>query len=384
MLKTKIKGLKTKIGEIRADVSTQVAAAKEKANAGDIAAAKEIKEKIDALKAEVSTLENELETLEALDSMDEEEERGEERGMSKKKNIIKPNSQETEGFERFIRTKGTETRDLDTSSGAVFVPKNVVNEVLELKEHDVDLSALATNQPVSSKSGSFPVAKRNAGVLLTKAELAEIADLDEEMFIDVEYSIETRAGKIALSNELIDDAAVDVVGYVKKQLRRIVKNTNNANVIAKLKTFKKVAAASIDDLKKIHNVELDPALEKTIVTNQDGYNHLDTLKDTDGRYLLQNDLTAPSGKSLFGAPIHVVSNKVLPNAGTVAKPLYPIFMGDMIEAVAIFTRAQIEVQWEKFDTYSQGLAIVLRNDYQQVDPDAARYIEFNPEVVPAG
>lgn len=39
-------------------------------------------------------------------------------------------------------------------------------------------------------------------MLATKAELAEIGDIDAEMFTSVDYKVETRAGKIALSNEV--------------------------------------------------------------------------------------------------------------------------------------------------------------------------------------
>ncbi len=43
-------------------------------------------------------------------------------------------------------------------------------------------------------------------------------------------------------------------------------------------------------------------------------------------------------------------------------------------------RNQVTTQWEKFDYYSQGLAVIVRNDYQVIDPDASRYIEFTPAV----
>lgn len=387
MLDEKIIGLKKKIAETREQMNTQIEEAKAKAEGGDVAAAKEIKSKIDELKLQITTLEDELTTLEDVKSLEPEDLSKDKEGETRSrggKTIISPEQKEVEGFEKFIRTKGAETRDLNTTTGGVFVPKDVVNAVFELKESDVELSSLATVQPVSTKSGSFPVARRHAGVLKTKAELAAMEDVSEELFIDVEYNIETRAGKIALSNELIEDSAVNVVEHVKKQLRRLIKNTNNVNVIEKLKTFTKVTASTVDDLKKVHNVDLDPALEQVVITNQSGFNYLDTLKDADGNYLLQPNLSTPTGKGLFGAPIHVISDKLLPNVGTKGVPPYPIFMGDIEEAVAIFNRKQIEVQWEKFDSYSQGLAIVLRNDYQKVDAEAARYIELTPPVVPAG
>jgi HK97 family phage major capsid protein len=214
--------------------------------------------------------------------------------------------------------------------------------------------------------------------LATKDELADIADVAGDMFIDVEWDVQTRAGKIALSNELIEDSAIDVVEEVKKQLQRMVVNTNNQNIINLLKGFTKVSATTLDDVKKVFNVDLDPALNKQVIVNQSAFNYLDTLKDVDGRYILQPDLKASSGKSLLGAEVIVVSDALLANGGTQSSPKYPIIVGDFEESVAVFNRNQITAEWQKFDSYSQGLSVVVRNDYKVVDPDATRYIELTP------
>ena len=63
--------------------------------------------------------------------------------------------------------------------------------------------------------------------MATKEELADIADVDANMFEDVPFDVKTRAGKIALSNEIIDDSAVDIVSEVKNQLQKLVDNTDN-------------------------------------------------------------------------------------------------------------------------------------------------------------
>lgn len=80
----------------------------------------------------------------------------------------------------------------------------------------------------------------------------------------------------------------------------------------------------MDDLKQLYNVALDPALNKMVILNQSGYYHLDTLKDSDGRYILQPDVTAPSGKSLFGMPVVLIADTLFanPKAGT-----FPMIMG---------------------------------------------------------
>lgn len=291
------------------------------------------------------------------------------------KTIIDTTNTETRAYEDFIRSKGEQRDGLTTTTAGAVVPKEVINDVLDLKQAEYDLAKYVTVKNVGTPVGTYPVALINNGVLATKEELAEIGDIDAEMFKGVDYKVATRAGKIYLSDELVDDSEVNIVAEVKAQLKKLVQNTNNSEIIKKLLAFKKITAASLDDLKRVFNVELDPALTLAVITNQDGFNYLDTLKDSEGRYLLQPNITAPSGKQLFGAPVIVVSNKIL---ATPASGALPLVVGDMAQAVFLAQKSQVETNWEKFDSYSQGLAVVIRNDYEVIDEDAARYIELTP------
>ncbi|WP_207940164.1 HK97 family phage major capsid protein [Enterococcus sp. DIV2402] len=274
---------------------------------------------------------------------------------------------QTDDFENYIRTQGTELRGLDTANGSAVVPVEVATDVLELKDTQADLTKYVTSQTVGTGKGRFPIARRSRSILATKTELAEIAEINEPLFIDVEYACETRIGQIALSNELIEDAVIDVVGYAKKQMQRMVTNTNNKGVIDVISAFSKKVANGIDELKRVINVDLDPELDLKIVLNQDAYNYIDTLKDTQGRYLLQDAIAFESGKSLFGKEVIVVSNKV---ASTPSTSKGFVFVGDLQEAVAYFKRTEITAEWEKFDAYSKGLAVGVRSDYKQIDAEA--------------
>lgn len=276
-------------------------------------------------------------------------------------------------FENYIRSRG-ETRDGLTTKGAeAVIPEEVVTPVLELKNSQYNLANYATVKTVGTGSGYYPIATRyNTATLATKEELAEIGDVDANMFENVKFETKTRAGKIALSNEIVDDAEVDIVAEVKNQLQKLVDNTDNAEIIKVLQgdTFQKKNVTNVDDLKKVFNVDLDPALQgtSTWLVNQSAFQVLDTLKDNEGRYLLQPDVTAPSGFSLLGQPVVKISNKFLPDN---SDGTHPMILGDIAEAVAVFRRNQVTAQWDKFDMYSQGLSVVVRNDYQPISADAA-------------
>lgn len=340
------------------ELNALLADKKEEAKAEDTKAKAETKEEIDEVeKDEVEKIEEE-----------KEEKRSELKTM---KEIKAFNA--VDDFEGYIRSQGMELRGLDTTSGAILVPVEISTSVLELKDGLVDLSAYVTKEAVGTGQGKFPVAKRAKAILATKAELAEIASIDEPLFNEVEYKVETRIGQISFSNELIEDSEIDVVAYAKRQMQRMVTNTNNKNIMTVLNSFAKVDATNSDELKRVCNVDLDPELDLKIILNQDAYQAIDTLKDAQGRYLLQDSIAVSSGKVLFGKEVIVVSNTVAP---TPKDTTGFIFCGDLKESVFMAQRNSIEAEWQKFDNYSKGLSVGLRSDYKKIDADAGKLVNF--------
>lgn len=298
-----------------------------------------------------------------------------EENVKMEKTLIDNTQTEIRAYEDYIRSRGEERDGITTVNAAAVVPTEVIGEVFDLKRSNYNLAQYATVKTVSNGQGQYPVATNQQATLATKEELAEITDVDADMFTQVDYKVETRAGKIALSNELVEDSEVPIIQEVKDQLAKLVENTDNKHIMDLLKTFTKKSIGTLDELKQVTNVVLDPVLDKTVILNQSSYNHLDTLKDSDGRYILQPDVTAQSGKSLFGMPVVIVSDKLManPKAGT-----FPIIIGDIAQSVFVARRNQVTTQWEKFDYYSQGLAVIVRNDYKVIDKDASVYVELTP------
>jgi len=62
-----------------------------------------------------------------------------------------------------------------------------------------------------------------------------------------------------------------------------------------------------------------------------------------------------------------LSDAVLPN---VAAGQFTMYVSDLSETIAIFRRNQVTTKWTQFDSYSQGLAVMLRNDYEFIDNTA--------------
>lgn len=272
---------------------------------------------------------------------------------------------ELRSFENYVKSRGEVRDGLTTVAGAPLVPNDIIHPIFYAKENSVDLASYVNKKSVSTKSGSYPIAKNNNAILATKQELADIVDVDAGITA-IDFNVTTKAGKIYLSSELVADSNFNVESEVKAQLERLVINTNNKNIMDLLNKLEAKTATGLDGIKHIYNVALDPSLEKMIIVNQTSFDYLDTLKDTDGRYLLQYSVADPTQSTLFGSKIVVVPDTVLkPVEGEV-----DMFMGSLFDYVALFQRDEVMASWTNFDQYSEGLSILLRNDYQVVD-DAA-------------
>lgn len=293
--------------------------------------------------------------------------KGEKQDMTKQ-TIINPADQgETRSFDNYVRSQG-ETRDgLSTDGNGVLIPSEIITPIFQSKKNSNRLSDYATVKQVSVGQGSYPIAGNDPSkVLATKAENAAIGDADPEV-TGIEFKTQTRAGRVFLSQELVDDNAINFSAEIQAQMQKLVDNTDNAQIVAKLKTLTPVVVKDVDGIKQAKNTKLDPSLQPVVVVNQSAFNWLDTQKDSEGRYLMSEDIQAPTGKALFGLPVVELSDAVLPN---VAAGQFTMFIGDLSETIAVFRRNQVTTKWQQFDSYSQGLAIMLRNDYEFIDKTA--------------
>lgn len=302
------------------------------------------------------------------------QQKGEKQDMTKQ-TIIDPQEQgETRSFDNYVRSQG-ETRDgLSTDGNGVLIPSEIITPIFQSKKGTNRLSDYATVKQVSVGQGSYPIAGNDPSkVLATKAENAAIGDVDPEV-TGVEFKTETRAGKVYLSQELVDDNAINFSAEIQAQMQKLVDNTDNAQIVAKLKTLTPTVVKDIDGIKQAKNTQLDPSLQPIVIVNQSAFNWLDTQKDSEGRYLMSEDIQAPTGRALFGLPVVELSDTVLPNAGD---GQFTMFIGDLAETIAVFRRNQVTTKWTQFDSYSQGLAIMLRNDYEFIDKTATVALTIN-------
>ncbi|WP_171333455.1 phage major capsid protein [Enterococcus cecorum] len=348
--------------------------------------ADELTKQLDEVNAEIKALEEEKQKLEdELAAIEEDEQPKEEtseaeRGVQQmtKRETIK-NTEEVTYQERakkaingYVRKQERAVTGFKTTDGEVLIPEELL-QAYKKPIDQVDLKQYVKTVKVNSKSGKMPIIKRSEGVMNTVAELAENPELAKPTFDEIAYDIDTYRGYIPVSQEVIDDADYDVTGLVAEAINDQTLNTTNKAITNVVKTLTPKEVTGVDGLKDLINKDIKKVYNVKLYVSASLYAALDKLKDKNGRYLLQDSITAASGKMLLGKEVVVLDDVVI---GTSANDMVG-FVGDLAAAVTYFDRVQTTVRWTDNEIYGQLLSGVTRFDVQKVDTDAGFYITYS-------
>lgn len=309
------------------------------------------------------------------------------KGLRRKNISSEERSIITEYEKRAVMHEGGATGQVDGDSSLI-VPQDIQTRIHEVTRQFVDLSQFVTVENVTALSGSRVIeADAEFTPFPVVEEYAEIQLMDNPKFRPLSYKVVKRGGILPLTNELLADSDQNVIRYVSQWIGKKSVATRNSLVINQLNTLTKTAMADFDAVRTAINVTLDPAiaLSSLILTNQDGFNYLDGLKDANGRYLLQDDITRPGGKMIKGKQVVVVNNRLLASdtvAGTA-----PIVVGNLKELIVLFSRKFYELASTKeggdaFKRDTTDLRALMRDDIKTWDAKAAVFgnLDITPTV----
>lgn len=304
-----------------------------------------------------------------IDKKDKEEKRSMEVILNDKKETY------TRSINQFIRTKGEKRDGLTTVGAEAVIPVDRITKPEKQPETVVDLRQHVGRVPVTTGTGSYPILRASKNKMTSVAELIKNPELAKPEFTKVNYEIATYRGYIPVSQEALDDSDIDLGGLVAEHIQRQSLNTSNAEIAKKLQTATAKTVTDIDGLKDIVNVTIDPAYNVKFIASQSFFNELDKMKDNDGRYLLQQDVTVASGYKLLGREVVVMADDVI---GTAAGNKVA-FVGDPSLFVKFFDRQQASVRWVDNDVYGQLLAGFVRFDVEVADTAAGFYVTLGPK-----
>ena len=311
----------------------------------DLAKAKEILDEIDKLQEEYEVEKRLFENEKESAKLNEEDVAKIEKNIAEKKED-KEEEDSVQKFAKQIKNIAKGLNEGTPADGGYTVPEDISTMVEERREAKASLIDLVSVETVTTNKGNRTFKKRSQQKGFTKVgEGGKITSTSTPQFESMDYVISKYAGYLPITNELLEDTDTNIVNIIVEWLGDESRVTRNKIILDLIKTQDEVKLDGLDDIKKVLNVTLGSAFKSTsvIVTNDDGLQYLDTLKDNDGKYLLQPNPANPMEMRL-SAGATTVPVKVIPNAdlATTSNKI-PFIIGDLKEGIRFFDRKQLTI-----------------------------------------
>lgn len=301
--------------------------------------------------------------------------------------------EEEKAFENYIRGVVTNERDANmtlTDNGAV-IPTTIANRIIK-KVYDIC--------PILERSTKYNV-KGKLDLPYYDESTQAITVAWAEEFVELESNVGKLdsiqldgylAGALTLiSRSLINNSQVDIVAFVVDRMAydiaRFIENTllNGSGSVEGLTGVTNITtAASETEITANELIETQGSIKDVFqenaiwIMNPETRTALRELKDEMGRYLLQDDISLPFGKSLLGKPIYVSDNMPKMVAGNVA-----VYYGDMRGLATKFSEEMnIQVLREKYAT-QHAIGVVGWVEFDSKVEDAQKIAEIKMAGTPA-
>ena len=338
-----------------------------------------------ALLDEADTLEKEFDAEKRLADLQKEEADAKAKAAAAKEN--EP-SEITKAFLQGVKKRFKDyngMREGSDAEGGYIVPQDIVTQINEFKRAEFSLLPLVDYNRVTTNKGSRTYeSKATATGFGEMDEAGVIQQIENINFQPIKYLIKNYGGFLPVTNQLLQDTDAALQQTISKWFARKSVATANTLILKNLKSKGEVGLSGLSGIKKVLNVTLGQAYKSSsiILTNDDGLQWLDTLKDQNGRYLLNPNPTEPAKLQLrAGAtvvPIEVAPNNILPTESSKV----PFIIGDLKEAVAYWDRQQYILNASDIasvgnvNAFAQNLTLfraLEREDACVKDPDSFVY-----------
>ena len=352
--------------ETRAEKVEELKLLYAKLEAENRAVTEEEEKQIGAIQDEIDQIDKTIEILEKMKERLAETNKGKEEVVDKAESEEgEQRAQEEEkAFAEYLRgaVNGELRADTNmtlTDNGAV-IPETIANRIVE-KVYDIC--------PILEKATKYNV-KGNLTIPYYPVDANDIEMAYAEEFKDLESDV-GKFGNITLkgflagaltkvSRSLINNSQFDIVSFVvdhmaytyarwaeKELLNGTEDKIEGLSGVTQGVTAASATAVTADELIDLQDSVKDVFQQGAIwIMSNKTRTAIRKLKDGNGRYLLQDDITAPFGKVLLGKPVYVSDN--MPEMAASAKAIY---YGDMSGlAVKITEEFEIQVLREHFAT----------------------------------
>lgn len=235
------------------------------------------------------------------------------------------------------------------ADGGYTVPEDIQTRINERRTAKTSMIDLVDVENVTTNKGSRTFKKRTQQTGFTKiGEGGKLSAGSTPQFERMSYEIAKYAGYFPVTNELLEDSDANITDTLVTWIGDESRVTRNKIILGVIDQKAKTTIKSLDDIKEALNVTLGQAFKQTscIVTNDDGLQWLDTLKNDRGEYLLQHSPADPMKMVLCAGattvPVKVIPNDDMPSDTTTkGTTKIPVIIGDLKEGIKFFDRKRL-------------------------------------------
>lgn len=310
-----------------------------------------------AIQEEIDNIDKTMKVLEDIQKrlvgkVDVEDKAGEERAVAEEK-----------AFEAYLRGVVLEERaDVNLTKGenGDIIPSTIAKKIIK-KMYDIcPILEKSTKYKVKGKL-SIPYYDETSGDI-TMAYANEFEELQSKSgsFKTVELAGFLAGVLTKVSKSLVNNSQFNIVSFVVDQMaynaarfseKELLVGTEDKieglSTVTLTKTAASATAITADELIEFQALVKDVFQQDAIwIMSSTTRTAIRKLKDGNNRYLLQDDITAPFGKTLLGKPVYISDNMPDMETGKAA-----IYYGDMSGlAVKITEDLEIQILREKYAT----------------------------------
>ncbi|MEK1439584.1 phage major capsid protein [Limosilactobacillus fermentum] len=282
-------------------------------------------------------------------------------------------------FAHFLKT-GEITRDntaggIGLSNGQVLIPQDILPA--EHEQHQFPrLGNLVRQIAVKHTTGKLPVFQPGSGKLALHTELQSTANSTSPEIKEILWNLKTYTGRYVFTRELMDDSDYNWEAELQSRLVELRDNTEDDLIVTQLTNGITAVKPTnlIDDLKLILDSKLKPydSNASSIVLSQSAFAQLDQMKDSEGRPLVQPNVTLGTGNAILGKTVTVVDDTLFPNA---TQGDVNIVVAPLQTAVIKFKSNEITGQFvDTNDIWYEALGIYMREDVVQANKDVINWV----------
>ena len=287
-------------------------------------------------------LEARMYEAEKEDNTPSEEEVAEKKAKEKEETIT---SKFAKGVRAIINKDFSGNSEGVSAAGGYTVPEEIETKVQRLRESQESLIDLVSVKKVKSNKGAETYKTRgNYTGFSNVGEGGKLPKKSGLSFSRLTYNIAKYGGYMPVTEELVEDSDEDIEALIVEWLGNESRVTRNNLILAAIATKTATDLEDFDGIRKALNVTLAKFKSSAvIVTNNDGIQYLDELKDKNDRPLLNPDPTAPTQLRLRCGTTTVAVKEFDNDTIPTTQGKVPFLIGDFKEGIKFFDRKQLSL-----------------------------------------